>query len=286
MPRVIFEHIVVQHFEKVTVLPFCTYTSIRFFEILFVKKGSGLLKINNHYVPYSDNQIFVLIPNDKYNFDIKTPTTVSAIKFLHSFFAELASSSDHVPRKEWFNKIEKTLYSRGRTAHIQLQSKAEESSLYSLFTVLCNEYKDKSLNSEMVLKATLQALLNIVSRNVRYIPTKGIDSKIQDIVNYIHHHINDAEKLSRKTLAATFYFSENYISEFFKREMGISLKKYILNYKLKLVETRLKYTDLTVSEIAHELGFTDSSHLAKTFLSYKGISLGSYRRTTQKTTNS
>ncbi|OJJ17023.1 hypothetical protein BKI52_30365 [marine bacterium AO1-C] len=286
MPRVIFEHVVVQHFVNATSLPFCKYTSIRFFEILLIEKGSGLLKINNHYVPYSENQIFVLIPNDKYTFEIETPTTISAIKFLNSFFAELSSNSDQLPRKDWFKKIEEILYSTSRTAHLQLQSDAEESSMRSLFTVLCNEYSDKSLNSEVVLKATLHAMLNIVSRNMSYISAKGTESKIQDIIDYIHHHIHDAEKLSRKTLASTFYFSENYISEFFKREMGISLKKYILNYKLKLVETRLKYTNLTVSEIAHELGFTDSSHLAKTFQAYKGMSVGNYRASAQNTDHS
>ena len=70
-----------------------------------------------------------------------------------------------------------------------------------------------------------------------------------------------------------------YIGQYFKKQMGISLKKYILNYKLKLVETRLKYTDLHFSEIAIELGFTDASHLNKTFKVYKGMTLGAFRET-------
>ena len=65
--------------------------------------------------------------------------------------------------------------------------------------------------------------------------------------------------------------------------MNIGLKKYILNYKLKLAETRLKYTDLTITEIAQELGFTDSSHLDKTFLSYKGITAKAYQNSLQTT---
>ena len=286
MPRIIFEQLVVQHFKEVTTLPFCQYTSIRFFEILLIGKGSGLLKINDQRVPYDNNQIFILIPNDKYNFEINTPTTLFSIKFLNGFFVELSSNKQQGQQKEWFQKIETMLHGTQRTAHLQLQSKVEESSIFSLFTVLCNEYSNKNLNSDVVLKATLHAILHIISRNLSYTPTEGADSKIQNILNYIHYHIHDTEKLSRKSLAAIFYVSENYISEFFKREMGISFKKYILNYKLTLVETRLKYTDFTVSEIAQELGFTDSSHLAKTFLSYKGISVGAYRANTQKTSDS
>tara|TARA_Y100000780_G_scaffold193382_2_gene182230 strand:- start:37034 stop:37267 length:234 start_codon:yes stop_codon:yes gene_type:complete len=71
--------------------------------------------------------------------------------------------------------------------------------------------------------------------------------------------------------------ADNYISEYFKKHTDVSLKKYILNYKLKQVETRLKYTDLQFSEIAMELGYTDSSHLNKTFQSYKGMTIGAYK---------
>ena len=38
MPRTIFENIVINKFEDVTTLAFCQYTSIRFFEILFIQK--------------------------------------------------------------------------------------------------------------------------------------------------------------------------------------------------------------------------------------------------------
>jgi YesN/AraC family two-component response regulator len=276
MPRVIFEQVVVQHFDQVTTLPFCKYTSIRFFEVLFIREGSGLLKINNHHIPYSSQQLFVLIPNDEYTFEISTPTTISTIKFLNNFLADLSPNTKQVLPTEWFDKIE-TILSNNPTSRVSLQSEADQKSLHSLLTVLCNEYNDQHTNSDMVLKASLHALLNIVSRNVTQVMNQSNESKIQDILNYVHHHISDSEKLSRKALAANFHLSENYIGEFFKREMGISLKKYILSYKLRLVETRLKYTNLSVSEIAYELGFTDSSHLAKTFLSYKGVAMSTYR---------
>lgn len=142
---------------------------------------------------------------------------------------------------------------------------------------MCNEYSDDELRSESVLKSTLHAILHIVTRNVNFVSFKNSGSKIQDMINYIHYYIHDSEKLSNRVLASKFYVSENYMSEYFKREMGIGLKKYILNYKVKLAQTRLKYTNLTVTEIAQELGFTDSSHLDKTFIAYQGVTAGAYR---------
>ncbi|WP_420572594.1 AraC family transcriptional regulator [Kordia sp.] len=277
MPRTIFENIVIEKFQDTMSLAFCKYMPIRFFEILFIEKGSGNLIINNHKVTYSDSQIFILIPNDKYNFEIEKPTTVSTIKFLYSFFNSSSLDENHSQRKEWFKKIETILHSTDRTSHIKLNSKTDESSVYSLFTVLCNEYNDALLKNEAILRSTLHSILHIISRNVSFVSSTISDSKIQDIINYIHYHIHDSKKITKKEIAGQFYISENYIGEFFKREMGIGLKKYILNYKIKLAETRLKYTDSTVTEIAQELGFTDSSHLDKTFVSYKGITAGAYK---------
>lgn len=42
MPRTIFENIVVKKLENVELIPMCEYTSIRFFEILYIEKGKGV----------------------------------------------------------------------------------------------------------------------------------------------------------------------------------------------------------------------------------------------------
>ena len=41
------------------------------------------------------------------------------------------------------------------------------------------------------------------------------------------------------------------------------MQQYILNYKLKLVESKLLHSQMRISEIVCELGFTDESHLNK-----------------------
>ncbi|CAL2090429.1 AraC family transcriptional regulator [Tenacibaculum sp. 190524A05c] len=277
MPRTIFENMVIQKFVDKTSIGFCQYTAIRFFEILFIEKGNGKLNINGHNITYGDNQIFVFIPNDKYNFEIETPTTVTAIKFLNNFFTNFSTDDDVVQQKEWFKKIETILYSTNRVNNIKLSSDTERNSLLALFTVIFNEFTNNELKNELILKATLQSILHIISRNVNHEVLQSESSKIQQIINYIHYNIHDAALISNQAIASEFNISKNYIGQFFKKQMGMSIKKYILNHKLKLAETRLKYTDYTLSEIALELGFTDSSHLDKTFISYKGVTASNYK---------
>jgi len=275
MPRTIFDNIVCIREEEVMSIGYCQYTPIRFFEILWIEKGTGTLNINGHQVPYKKNQLFVLVPNDEYNFDIATPTTACAIKFIKNLF--MRSSEEKDQHKQWFKRVETILHNSNRMAHVSVNSGKDEISLQALFQIFCNEYHDKQLKNETILKNTLHSILLIITRNIGFTAKNAEESKIQELVNYIHQHIHDAEKLSKKALAKTFFLSENYIGQYFKKQMGVGLKQYILNYKLSLAETRLIYTDLTFTEIAHELGFTDSSHLDKTFSAYKGITPSKFR---------
>ncbi|PKV48238.1 AraC-like DNA-binding protein [Aquimarina sp. MAR_2010_214] len=280
MPRTIFDNIVIQHFEKMTFFDFCQYTSIRFFEVVHFIKGNGTIKINGSNVSYHPNSFFVFIPDDVYILQVDTPTTGTTIKFLKSFF-----NNSTIPVNDWFRKIETVLSNESRLEEFEFQSKSDKQNLASLMKMLYEENQDKQFFDAIIVQNTLSTILRVIARNASQAATlkssKHQNSKIQDIINYIHHHIYESDLITNKTLAEKFNIADNYIGQYFKKQMDISLKKYILNYKLKLAETRLKYTDLHFSEIASELGFTDASHLNKTFLAYKGVTIGEFR-TSQK----
>ena len=53
--------------------------------------------------------------------------------------------------------------------------------------------------------------------------------------------------------------------------------EYIVKSKLKLVETKVLHTDLSLKEIAYQLSFTDSSHLAKTFKQVYGMTVKEFK---------
>ncbi|MGF7080973.1 AraC-like DNA-binding protein [Mucilaginibacter sp. UYCu711] len=67
------------------------------------------------------------------------------------------------------------------------------------------------------------------------------------------------------------------MNRYFKQQTGITLKHYINQYKINLAASRLLYSDLSISEIANELQFTDESHLNKIFKKYKNQTAKSFR---------
>lgn len=283
MPRTIIENIVIAQYKNQLFFEFCKYTAIRFFEIVYFEKGSGTIKINGKTISYTPNSIFVFIPDDIYIVNPETETSTVAIKFLKSFFRNTSAQNVNLPVNDWFRKIEEILNSESHELReMQFESEADRSHLISLVSMVATEYLNKQSFDIFIIQNSLSVILHLIARNIQFINTSDSvkevkSSKIQQIINYIHSNIYNSDLLSSKRLAEEFHMADNYISEYFKKHTDVSLKKYIINYKLKLVETRLKYTDLQYSEIAAELGFTDSSHLNKTFQSYKGISLSAFR---------
>ncbi|WP_291968003.1 AraC family transcriptional regulator [Maribacter sp.] len=283
MPRTIIENIVIQEYKDQTFFEFCKYTTIRFFEIVYFEKGSGTIKINEKTVNYSANSIFVFVPDDIYIVNPESATTTIAIKFLKSFFKGDAPQNANLPVNDWFRKIEGILNSEShQLREMRFETESDKIHLLSLIKMVAAENDKKKSYDLFIIQNSLSVILHLIARNIQFLnadmSTKIVESsKIQQIINFIHANIYNSELLTTKNLAEEFHMADNYISEYFKKHTDVSLKKYILNYKLKLVETRLKYTDLQFSEIAMELGFTDSSHLNKTFQSYKGMTIGAYK---------
>lgn len=282
MARTILENIVIIHSEEVTSFEFCQYTSIRFFEILHFETGEGTIKINGRDVTYSPNSFFIFIPNDVYTVNATSPTTTTAIKFLKSFFSNPEHLNSNVSINSWFRKIEGILCNENNQLRaLEFQKEGDKTNLASLVEILYKEYESNKTKDILIIENTLSIILQIIARNMKVVVSEKNNtpqtSKIQEIINYIHVNIYSPELLTNKVIAAEFNISENYLNQYFKKNMDMSIKKYELNYKLKLIENRLKYTDLHFSEIASEFGFTDASHLNKTFQAYKGVTIGAFK---------
>ncbi|RKR13137.1 AraC-like DNA-binding protein [Maribacter vaceletii] len=283
MARTIIENIVIAQYKDQTFFEFCKYTTIRFFEIVYIEKGEGSIKINGNTVNYTSNSVFVFVPDDIYILNPDAETTTTAIKFLKSFFRGDAPQNENLPVNDWFRKIEGILNSEShQLREMQFEIESDKVHLISLIKMVAAENDKKKSYDVFIIQNSLSVILHLIARNIQFlnadITTKVVESsKIQQIINFIHANIYNSELLTTKSLAEEFHMADNYMSEYFKKHTDVSLKKYIINYKLKLVETRLKYTDLQFSEIAMELGFTDSSHLNKTFQSYKGMTIGNFK---------
>lgn len=107
------------------------------------------------------------------------------------------------------------------------------------------------------------------------------DTVIDQIKSYIAQNLSD--DLSREHLARHFFLNPDYLSRLFKKETGYPLQVYIVEERIKKAKFLLETTDLSISEIHEQVGFTNSSYFSKIFKRETGLTPQEYRQQTQTT---
>lgn len=111
----------------------------------------------------------------------------------------------------------------------------------------------------------LQTLLPPLERMVEcllQLPVQDSASEYHLILQYVNDHYRD---LTLDTLCKTFSRSRSHISHLFNDNNSRSLRAYCNLRKLQDARQLLLHTDLSVTEIAYEAGFCDTSYFIDQF---------------------
>ncbi len=96
------------------------------------------------------------------------------------------------------------------------------------------------------------------------------------IRQYIEEHLTDPD-LSQTVIADHFELSQSNISKIFKREWSINMIDYINQARVVLSLRLLRETNLSLPEIAQQVGFTNSHTLMRVFKKYEDMTPSQYR---------
>lgn len=90
------------------------------------------------------------------------------------------------------------------------------------------------------------------------------------IAEYIR--INIDRGVTVADVAEYYSYSSDYISRLFRKTFGMGMKKYIMSEKIKFAKDLLLNTNLSVKEIAAQMGYTDENRFIKFFMYHEEIS--------------
>ena len=98
---------------------------------------------------------------------------------------------------------------------------------------------------------------------------------INRILKYLH--LNIESTISLKKLSNDLILSQGYISDCFKKHMGVTIMTYAKKIRIERAKVLLLTTNDSILDISLRLGFHDQSHFYKIFISFTGESPSQYR---------
>ena len=253
-----------------------------FFELIYVLEGSGVHTINDNHYTFSKGDVFLLTPEDAHTFEIHYATTFCIIDFTKSFFSKsIGRQEEKMDVSEFFKRLEYIFHNHYNVKG-SILSGTDKNVFETLIQQLIAEKNSKQVFSEIITQNIVFLLLHLLARYIQQniandFKKQNPKNKVYEITAYIQQNIYDKDLMRIENIASHFNKTADHLSRYFKNQTGRTIKDYITQYKLNLIQTRLKFSDLTISEIADEMNFTDESHLNKVFKQHYGKTAKQFR---------
>ena len=163
----------------------------------------------------------------------------------------------------------------------------EKEIIANLFTSIANELANNIDSfSQDVLVSQIELLLNYSNRfyNRQFITRKAINHDIITSLDKLLNNYFEEENSLKNGLPSVKYIStelklsQRYLSDMLRSLTGLNTQQYIQNTIIEKAKEKLSTTNLSVSEIAYELGFEHSQSFSKLFKTKTNVSPLEFRQ--------
>ena len=213
----------------------------------------------------------------------------------HSVVTNFMSSLDFNCRQIWFSRGE--LWNINKYGEVSLSdlpylkrhpimhlTEDDVKLLDDYFQLLCRRMRDSSpvLYSNIVRSLVSTMMLEILSMMRRQEPENTVTTGVhrQRLANEFMRLVEQSDGRIRKVddFATQLNITPKYLSTLLKETMNRRPSEMIHFYTLKAIEHRLRYTDMTMQEIANDLNFANPSFFGKYFKEHAGMTPLDFRK--------
>lgn len=137
--------------------------------------------------------------------------------------------------------------------------------------------KDELSNS---MKMQLEESLNLLGFELLENKLSKIVSEIKTlIISQIHHSEEPLELNFSTFISQNLNHEYSYLSRLFSSIEGITIEKFIIIQKIEKVKELIFYKELTLTDIAYQLNFSNVSYLSSLFKKETGMTVTEFRET-------
>ena len=176
-----------------------------------------------------------------------------------------------IPLKQFEN-----YFTAQRFIRFRGQEETTDKKLTSLIKKLYKTYVDRETGYEFKTMSIFYEIMYILIRDYRVTEAKEKEIRhsrrldaLSKITTYMREHYKEDLKLSE--LAATFGYSDAYLSRMFQKYAKINYKTYLQDIRMAYAYRDLLNTDHTISQIALDNGFCSSRGFSGEFQKRYGV---------------
>lgn len=249
----------------------------------FFLSGKALLTINGKQYPVKKNSMVAIMPWDT--------TIISNVKEpLH--FIKIVYNSDFLWDARYTDNLSNrylSLLNPISEQPVANLTRDESEKILAIMDDIKNEIgteslydvtKERELSDAYVSNKLFELIIEFI-RFISKVDLKRIDGKSMElddrpaIFKYIYSHIS--QNITLRKLSELFYMSESSISKYITDVTGLTFSDLVNEMRITKTVDLLTYTDMSLSDVAQFVGFSDASHLIKVFTARMNLSPSQYR---------
>ncbi|BFO67346.1 helix-turn-helix domain-containing protein [Chryseobacterium sp. KCF3-3] len=253
------------------------YNLLSFYKITFITRNKGRLKYGRSFYDYNEGSMLFLAPNQLVGSTDYNSETYCYLLLIHPDFLLGHPIAGKIKQYSYFS------YSSNEALHV---SDPEKEIILSVFRIMEQELNSRvdEFSQEVVI-AQIELLLSYVNRFYKrqFITRKVVNNDVlQKTETILDDYLNDQD-LMHQGLPTVQYLSDQlnispgYLSDVLRSVIGKNTQQYIREKVTEKAKERLISTDLTVAEIAYELGFEHPQSFSKMFRVQTGLSPVEFR---------
>ncbi len=222
-----------------------------FQELIIVSQGSGTHVINDIPDSLEQNHVCFISPQDRHLFENVDNLYLSNILFRKDALSLPAGLNDYLPQG----------YSDHKGWHISNQAMQKVS---HLIQTLDTEVHQPQRDSEWMAQALFQQLIVELHRG-KLVPLEhaSMDDKTLQVLDWIK--ANYHQEFTIGEVADQFQLSSRTLSRKIKQITHQSFNNYLHQVRINQAMQLLQYSDLSVTDIAFNVGYSDSNYFSTKF---------------------
>ena len=246
--------------------------SLDFYKISFKPTFTGQIKYGQGYYDFEEGGLAFLKPKQIVFSPEDTESYQGIALYFHPDFIRNYALGKTINQYGFFSyDVSEALF----------LSAKEKEIIANLFATIADELNNNIDHfSQDVLVSQIELLLNYSNRfyNRQFITRKAINHDIITSLDKLLDNYFEQESSLKNGLPSVKYIStelklsQRYLSDMLSSLTGLNTQQYIQNAIIEKAKEKLSTTDLSVSEIAYELGFEHSQSFSKLFKTKTNVS--------------